>query len=157
MTTQQETWQKVEEVLAEQRFGILATLMGEYPYTGAVAFAVHDNAMKLFFATPRATRKFANLKQHSQASLFISNNSNLAEDITKAIGITAVGNTEEMEKIKKNQKYFNLFILRHPYLKDFINSTETAMFILNIEKYHVVRNFQQVFEFEPGENRTTAE
>lgn len=151
MNTAQDTWNKVEKVLAEQRFGILATLMGEYPYTGAVAFAAPENGMKIYFATPRATRKFANLKHHPHASMFISNNSNLAEDITRAIGITAVGTTAEVMKNRSNQKVFRFFSARHPYLDEFINSPDTAMFVLNVEKYHVVRNFQQVFEFEPGD------
>lgn len=157
MTTEQETWGRVEEILQEQRFGILATQMGEYPYTSAVAFAVPENAMKILFATPRATRKFANLKQHPQASIFISNNTNLAEDITRAIGITAIGVTEEMARNRKTQKYCQLFITRHPYLKEFINSTDTAIFVMKVQKYHVVRNFQQVYEFEPGNSNIPEE
>ena len=145
--SEQETWLMVEKTLETQKFGVLATLMGEYPYTGAVTFAAPPDARYIIFATPRHTRKYVNLKSHPKASLFVSNAANQAEDIFGAIGITAVGDVEELHHTPASQHYYDLLCGRHPCLKEFIASDTTAVFKLNVLKYYVVRDFQRVFEF----------
>ena len=145
--SEQETWLMVERTLETQKFSVLATLMGEYPYTGAVTFAAPPDAKYIIFATPRHTRKYVNLKNHPQASIFVSNAANQVDDILGAIGITAVGDALELHHTPGNQQYYDLLQSKHPYLKEFINSDSTAIFILNILKYYVVRDFQRVYEF----------
>lgn len=145
--SEQETWLMVEKTLETQKFGVLATLMGEYPYTGAVTFAAPPDAKYIIFATPRHTRKYTNLKAHPKASIFVSNAANQIDDISGAIGITAVGDAMELHHTPGNQQYYDLLQNKHPYLKGFIDSDSTAIFILNILKYYVVRDFQRVYEF----------
>jgi len=145
--SEQETWLMVEKTLETQKFGVLATLMGEYPYTGAVTFASPPDAKYIIFATPRHTRKYANLKAHPKASIFVSNAANQIDDISGAIGITAIGDTRELHHTPGNQHYYDLLQNKHPYLKEFIDSDSTAIFMLNILKYYVVRDFQRVYEF----------
>lgn len=145
--SEQETWLMVEKTLETQKFGVLATLMGEYPYTGAVTFATPPDARYIIFATPRHTRKYANLKAHPKASIFVSNAANQSDDISGAIGITAVGDAQELHHTPGNQHYYDLLQNKHPYLKEFVDSDSTAIFMLNILKYYVVRDFQRVYEF----------
>ncbi len=145
--SEQETWLMVERTLDTQKFGVLATLMGEYPYTGAVTFAAPPDAKYIIFATPKHTRKYTNLKIHPKASIFVSNAANQVEDILGAIGITAVGDIEELHHTPGNQHYYDLLCDKHPCLKEFIASDSTAVFKLKILKYYVVRDFQRVFEF----------
>lgn len=145
--SEQETWLMVEKTLETQKFSVLATLMGEYPYTGAVTFAAPPGAKYIIFATPRHTRKYVNLKSHPKASIFISNAANQTDDILVAIGITAVGDIEELHHTPGNQRYYDLLQNKHPYLKEFIESDSTAIFMLKVLKYYVVRDFQRVFEF----------
>lgn len=145
--SEQETWLMVERTLETQKFGVLATLMGEYPYTGAVTFAAPPDAKYIIFATPRHTRKYTNLKAHPKASIFVSNAANQIDDISGAIGITAVGDAMELHHTPGNQQYYDLLQNKHPYLKGFIDSDSTALFVLKILKYYVVRDFQRVYEF----------
>lgn len=145
--SEQETWTMVVKTLESQKFSVLATLMGEYPYTSAVTFASPPDAKYIVFATPRHTRKYVNLKSHPKASVFVSNAVNQADDILGAIGITAVGDIEELHHTPGNQHYYDLLCSKHPYLKEFIDSDSTAIFKLNVLKYYVVRDFQRVFEF----------
>ena len=145
--SEQETWLMVEKTLETQKFSVLATLMGEYPYTGAVTFAAPPGAKYIIFASPRHTRKYVNLKSHPKASIFISNAANQTDDILVAIGITAVGDIEELHHTPGNQRYYDLLQNKHPYLKEFIESDSTAIFMLKVLKYYVVRDFQRVFEF----------
>jgi general stress protein 26 len=141
--SEQETWLMVEKTLETQKFSVLATLMGEYPYTGAVTFAAPPGAKYIIFATPRHTRKYVNLKSHPKASIFISNAANQTDDILVAIGITAVGDIEELHHTPGNQQYYDLLQNKHPYLKEFIDSDSTAVFVLKILKYYVVRIFKE--------------
>ncbi len=152
--SEQETWLMVGKTLETQKFGVLATLMGEYPYTGAVTFAAPPDAKYILFATPRHTRKYTNLKAHPKASIFVSNAANQIDDISGAIGITAVGDAMELHHTPGNQQYYDLLQNKHPYLKGFIDSDSTAIFILNILKYYVVRDFQRVYEFHMQDSKT---
>lgn len=147
--TEQETWSLVEETLDNQRFGVLATLMDEYPYTSAVMFAAPPDAKFMLFATPRNTRKYVNLKKHPKASIFVNNAANRISDVFEAIGITALGDAAELFNTPENQPYFEILRRKHPSMQEFIDSQATAVFMLKIHKYCVVRNFQQVYEFHP--------
>ncbi|MHB9138976.1 MAG: pyridoxamine 5'-phosphate oxidase family protein [Victivallaceae bacterium] len=145
--TEQETWSLVEETLNNQKFGVLATLMDDYPYTSAVMFATPTDAKYMIFATPRHTRKYVNLKKHPKASIFVNNAVNRISDISEAIGITALGDTVELFNIPENQPYFDVLSRKHPSMQEFINSPSTAVFMLKVHKYYVVRNFHHVYEF----------
>jgi nitroimidazol reductase NimA-like FMN-containing flavoprotein (pyridoxamine 5'-phosphate oxidase superfamily) len=145
--TEQETWSLVEKTLDHQKFGVLATLMGEYPYTSAVMFAAPPDAKYMVFATPRHTRKYVNLKKHPKASIFVNNAANRASDVSEAIGITALGDAAELFNTPENQQYFDVLRRKHPSMQEFIDSAATAIFMLKIHQYYVVRDFQQVYEF----------
>lgn len=146
--TEQETWSLVEETLDNQKFGVLATLMDEYPYTSAVMFATPPDAKYMLFATPRSTRKYVNLKKHPKASIFVNNAANRISDVSEAIGITALGDAAELFNTPENQPCFDILRRKHPSMQEFIDSQATAVFMLKIHKYYVVRNFQQVYEFD---------
>lgn len=151
--TEQETWSLVEETLDNQKFGVLATLMDEYPYTSAVMFATPPDAKYMLFATPRNTRKYVNLKKHPKASIFVNNAVNRISDVSEAIGITALGDAAELFNNPENQPCFDILRRKHPSMQEFIDSQATSVFLLKIHKYYVVRNFQQVYEFDAQDKK----
>jgi len=44
----------------------------------------------------------------------------------------------------ENKEVINLFIKKHPYLKDFVKLSDCVMIEIEIEKYIIVDNFQNV-------------
>jgi hypothetical protein len=75
----------------EQYFAVLATRSGDQLHTTLVAFAATDDLKTLFVCTPRATRKYANLKQNPSVSLLVHNSANMATDIRQAMAVTVSG------------------------------------------------------------------
>jgi len=132
--------QKLKEILKNQRFAVIATQGKNEPYTNLVSFTSNENLKKIYFPTSKKTKKFENIIRNSKISILIDNRGNKPKDIKNAIAITAVGIAKEII----SSEIVNNFIKKHPYLKDFINSYNCAMIEINVEKYIIVDNFQNV-------------
>ena len=42
--------------------------------------------------------------------------------------------------------YLNIYLKKHPYLKDFVNSPTCALVLVRVDTYFLVRRFQEVSE-----------
>jgi len=132
--------QKIKKIFKEQRFAVIATQDNNEPYTNLVTFLSNEDLEKIYFPTSKKTQKFKNLSRNSRISILIDNRGNKPKDIQNAMAVTAVGKTSEIYDHKIN----NDFLKKHPYLVDFINSKDCTMIEINIDKYIVVDNFQNV-------------
>ena len=73
--------QKVKTLLAGQGLGVLATTDPDgHPYASLIAFAGNEDNTVLYFVTPRATRKFANLTHDGRVALLVNNSVNQPVD-----------------------------------------------------------------------------
>jgi len=99
----------------------------------------------IFFATTRATRKFANLKADSRVSMVFDNRSNRVADFRKAVAATALGQAKET-KGKERKKFAKMYLAKHPHLREFVSSPTCALVRIRVEVYYVVWRFQNVFE-----------
>ena len=61
--------QRLRELFESQNLGVLATHHSGQPYASLVAFYATEDLRHLFFVTPKATRKFENLKADSRVAL----------------------------------------------------------------------------------------
>jgi hypothetical protein len=75
----------LHELFSSQKLAVLGTHQLGQPYGSLVAF----------FATTRATRKFANLQADSRVSMVFDNRSNRVADFRKAVAATALGRAKE--------------------------------------------------------------
>ena len=90
------------------------------------------------------TRKYKNLINYPLVSALVTDRKNSYLDITDATALTALG---KVQLINENiEMYMELFISKHPYMEDFIKSPNCALFIVNVERYILVENFQNVYE-----------
>lgn len=137
--------EKLKKLLSSQKLGILATQQKKNPYTSLVAFACSDDMRRIVFATPKTTRKFANIISNSNVSFFIDNRSNKAVDFRKAIGVTALGSARQIRK-KKNSRLMKLYFKKHPQLESFLASPSCAFICIDIKSLYVVERFQNVLE-----------
>lgn len=133
----------IKNISSEELFGVLATSADDAPYTNLIAFVLQDDLKKLFFATPRDTKKFKNITVNEKVSFHIQNTKNSLEDIGKAIGITITGKAAECSK-KHFEEAIAVYLLKHPQMKKFIYSLNTAFISVDIERYDVVERFQNV-------------
>lgn len=136
---------RLKDLFASVRLAVLATRMGEQPYTNLVAFASTVDLRYLLFATTRATRKFSNLSDQPLVSLLVDNRTNDVSDLREAVAVTATGRAGELG-VSMCQDMKNLYLEKHPYLEEFISSPSCVFVSVEVDVYYVVRRFQNVTE-----------
>ena len=136
----------LRELCAGQSLAVLATDAGNGPYASLVAVAVTSDLRQLYFATLRATRKWANLAGNHHVSLLIDNRSNQVTDFSRAAAATVIGTAEELSG-PELEAGLALFLGRHPHLAEFTASPNCALFRVQIVSIYLVTRFQNVMEF----------
>lgn len=132
--------EKLKELLLNQRFAVIATQEKNEPYTNLVSFLADFDSNKIYFPTLKNSKKYENISANSSISILIDNRSNNPEDIKNALAVTAVGKSKDLDDIR----IVDIFLKKHPYLKDFVKSNNCVLIQIDIEKYIVVNNFKNV-------------
>jgi nitroimidazol reductase NimA-like FMN-containing flavoprotein (pyridoxamine 5'-phosphate oxidase superfamily) len=145
MTHEEEIKAHVRSLFTNQKLAVLATNSDGQPYTSLVAFVGRDDLKDIYFATPRTTRKYKNLKNEPRVALLINSSANKPSDFHQAIAVTATG---AIMDIQDNQRasILKAYLARHPHLKDFIEAPTTALVRVRVRHYYLVKNFQKVME-----------
>ena len=141
----------INDLLKEQKTGVLATCNNDIPHICVVGFAVSDDLKTLYFATPIATLKYANLKQNPNVQLLIDNRKNLAEDFSGAAAVSCVG-TARCTSGDDHSHAHEIMLSRHPELENFLKSPTCAIIAIRVSKYSLVTRFQDVTEIEMTES-----
>lgn len=136
----------LRELCAGQPLAVLATDAGGEPYTSLVAVAVTPDLRRLYFATLRATRKWANLAGNPHVSLLMDNRGNQVTDFSRAAAATVMGMAEELRG-PELEAGLAIFLGRHPHLNEFTASPNCALFRVRIASIYLATRFQNVTEF----------
>ncbi len=145
MSTPEQLRQLIRALLDTQIQAVLATQHRQQPYTSLMAFAVTPDLRRIVFATYRATRKYANLLANPRAALLIDNRCNDSADYRNAVAISAQGTVHEVD-VDRRTELLNLYLGKHPRLRDFVTAADCALLQLDVECYYVVSRFQNVDE-----------
>ena len=135
----------LKKLLASQPLAVLATQGEGQPYASLVAFVPSDDLKSLYFATTRSTRKYANLAADSRVALLVDNRSNKTSDFRWAMAATATGKAKEMDPAERTTA-MDLYLKRHPHLKEFVHSPTCAFCEIRVQTFIVVTRFQNVVE-----------
>ena len=143
---------KLEQVRSEltqlfdsQPLAVLATEGGGVPHASLVAFASAEDLRCIYFATTRATRKYANLSANSNVSMLVDNRTNSVDDFRRAAAVTATGRAEELDR-DQEPGAIDKYLSKHPHLDEFITSPNCAFLSLRVDVYYLVTRFQEVLE-----------
>lgn len=136
---------KLKNLFDSQLLAVLGTQGDGQPYTSLVAFTAGSDLKFLVFATTRSTRKYAYLTADSRVSMLIDNRSNQTNDFREATAVTALGRAKELIDAER-ENYLSLYLGKHPYLEDFVNSPSCALIKIEVDRYYVVSRFQNVME-----------
>ncbi len=147
MTMSNKNRRILEDLCIHQPLAVLATAADAHPYTNLVAFAFDLNLKNLYFATPRATRKWHNLNNNPQISVLIDNRSNQVIDFSTAAAATVLGEARELSGTARDAGQA-LYLAKHPHLKDFITSPDCALFKVSVTRIVLVTRFQEVVNFD---------
>ncbi len=135
----------VRRLLESQQVAVLATHNQGQPYGTLVGFSVSPNLKSLFFATARTTRKFTNIVADDRVAMTFDDRMRAAADFYEAVGVTASGRATEVSKSPRSAN-LKRFLARHPHLEEFVLSPNCAFLRVRVEKYVMVRRFQEVIE-----------
>lgn len=135
----------LSNLFSNQKLAVLATQNNGQPYTNLVSFAATVDLQHLLFATTRSTRKYANIRKESRASILVDNRSNEVADIHRAVAVTAIGVVTEITAPKLSG-FKEIYLHKHPHLTEFVGSPSCAFLSLQVSTYYLVQKFQQVTE-----------
>lgn len=130
-------------LFAEQYFAVLATRTGDQIHTTLVAFAATPDLQTMYVCTPRATRKYSNLKQNPSVSLLVHNSANRATDIRRSIAVTVAGQAREVPESEIDAAR-SVYLGKQPHMRAFATSPNTAIIDVSVDRYDIVAHFQDV-------------
>ena len=133
----------LKELFCSQKFAVLSTHEKGKPYANLMAFAETNSLKQLIFLTSRKTRKYKNLTESDHAALLIDSRSNRETDIHQATAVTVTGCVQEISS-DTNKDVLNTYLSKHPYMQSFAHDADSAVFLMKVECYYIVRNFQNV-------------
>lgn len=142
--------EEIKGILDLQKLSVLATQGDGRPYGSLVAFAATADLKTLLFAAKRATRKYSNLLAHPDVAMVIDTRTNQATDFSDTTAVTAFGEVEEVAADDRKE-FLNIYIEKHPYLKEFVESPTCALLRVRVRNYIMVSRFQNVQELHVSE------
>jgi nitroimidazol reductase NimA-like FMN-containing flavoprotein (pyridoxamine 5'-phosphate oxidase superfamily) len=129
-----------------QLHAVLATESDGQPYTSMIAYALTPDNKEIVFLTPRKTQKYKNILKNSCVSLLIDTRSNTEKDYMNAESLTILGNAKPVRKGKRWSELAGVLIQKHPALTKIIDSPETKLLCIKINRCIHVTRFQTVSE-----------
>ncbi len=140
----------IDTLVSGQHLAVLSTCDADgHPYASLVAIVAEADLTAIYFATSRATRKFANLTAEPRAAMLLENTRNRESDFHEAMAVTAVGRVQELTGHDASQA-MGLYKQRHPQLDRFVDAPSTALLQLTVQTYFLVNRFQKVMEYHVG-------
>lgn len=141
----QQILKNIAQLFESQSFAVLSTQKNDQPYSSLVAFAVTPDLNYFYFLTPNTTRKYENLKTNPKVCILVNDSQNQADDVYNAVSVTGTGVAETIDK-SVEQKALDLFLRKHPHLKNFSKAPTTAFVRISMKRYFMVNRFQNVVE-----------
>ena len=115
-----------------------------------MAFAFSEDLRNAVFVTPKATRKYRLLSECNHVALVIDNRPNKGDELMEIEAVTVTGRSQWIERSAEFDRWAELLVSRHPYLKSFVNAETCALFRVDVVRFlHVVR-FQEVCQWIPN-------
>lgn len=137
---------QIDELFESQSLAVLSTQKNNQPYSSLVAFVTGSDLEYFYFLTPNTTRKYENLTTSPKVSVLVNDSRNRADDIYNAISVTGTGVAEVVEK-DENKFELDIYLKKHPHLKEFSKAPTTAFIRIAMKRYFMVSQFQNVVEF----------
>ena len=145
METNEHFRERLAELFTSQNLAALSTHNAGQPYASLVAFYAAVDLKHIYFATPKTTRKFANLTADNRVAVMVNSSTNETSDFHQAISVTAIGRAQEIVGADKETVLYQ-YLAKHPHLDDFVRSPTCALVRVTVDSYFLVKNFQNVME-----------
>ncbi len=140
------TQDKVAALINQQGLGVLSTKDADgHPYASLVAFACSSDNSELYFITPKATRKYANLTHDGRVAMLINDCVNDPADCHQAAAVTVLGRAAHVGEDARDD-ILKIYLQKHPDLGQFARSPSCALMAIQVTGFTMVQQFQNVSE-----------
>lgn len=147
MNPKTEVVNQLKAFLETQKLTALATQEPGHPYLSLMAFIFSDDLKYLIVATKKGTRKYSNMVNSSGVAFLIDNRRIEGVDFQNTLAVTGIGRAIESLNFEK-EAFLKQFLIRHPDLASFLRSPECALMKIEVSKYYMVSQFQEVEELD---------
>ena len=127
-----------------QYFGVLATNDNGQPYTSLVSFAITPDLKAVIFATQQDTQKFKNILNTGKVAILIDNRAGTRKNLMTTEAITIIGRARHIPQGKMRNKLAAIYMEKHPDLKGFVESENTALVGVRVARCIHVGRFQTI-------------
>ena len=141
---------RIQQLADQQPYAVLCIQGEGQPYGALVAFAFSQDLRNAVFVTPVATRKYRLLSECDHVALVIDDRQNKADKLMEIEAVTVTGRSQMIERGPEFDKWSELLVTRHPYLKTFVKAATCALFRVDVARFLHVMRFQEVSQWIPG-------
>lgn len=125
------------------RLAVMATEGNGQPHASLIAITPVSDFRQMIFATYKNTRKFKNLKLNGRVAVLITGEDADSSGQNKTFSLTAFGHASELG-LSEHEEALNVHMERHPDLTNLLQSSDFALFRINVETYQIVRGIEDV-------------
>lgn len=143
--------ESIRDLCEEEDFAVLATQGQEQPYTSLVGFVSSSDLKYIAFATPKETRKYFLLEENEKVAFMVDDRSDQPGSIKEIRALTITGNARILTEAEEESKWGKILVGKHPYLDEFVKSSDTALVVVEVFDYFYVEKFQEVSQWSPKE------
>ncbi len=143
--------EEIYRLIQNEYFAVLSTQGEIQPYASIISFSATEDLKNIVFATPRQTRKFSLLNRRDRVALLIDNRSSVPPSVNRISAVTVTGKSRILNDEVELNHWKNILTLKHPYLKTFVDAPSTAVILIDVYRYFLVRRFQEVSEWNPNQ------
>ena len=141
-------YEEIRTLLAERKYGVLATQSDGQPHASLMAFTPVDDIKRLVLATNRKTQKYENMTKDGRAALLIGSGIEPFEQERAGLIVTAHGVVSDAVS-HSHQSMLKSHIERHPEFEKFFSSPECALIVMEISNYQLVTSTDEVRWYSP--------
>lgn len=149
LTENPELRQVLHDLLTTQQFGVLCTQSHGQPHGSVMCFVVADDLARIWFATPRDTRKYQDMQANNRVAFVVENTRNRSSDVFEAVATTSTGHVRDLQGPAR-EAALERYLARYPHLEQFATSPDCALVELIVATYQVVRQFQHTVQVDVG-------
>ena len=144
--------ERIRRLVDKQPYAVLCVQGWGQPYGALVAFAFSQDLRHVIFVTPVATRKYRLLSECDHVALVIDNRPNNTDELMDIEAVTVTGRSRMIERGDEFDRWAELLISRHPYLKSFVTADSCALFRVDVVRFLHVARFQEVNQWIPDDH-----
>lgn len=137
--------ESIKNLLNTQSFAVLCTQTDGQLHTCLITYAVSEDYKTIIFATEKNTRKFINIEKSDIVQLLIDDREQHPGNVNEINALTITGSPVIPKNPEEIQEWKTFLTDKQTDIKNFTNSPETVIILVNISDYKLVNKHGDSF------------